>query len=91
MFVGGGTIGAAGVLYWRARRDNQADDAYEVASDVVDSVDATSAKAEIDQLFKQIAELDMQYKQGEIAQELYESQRQDLKARLTALMKQQAN
>lgn len=81
MVVGGTILGAGGVMYWRTRREN-AD---------AQATDATpSVKEEINQLIKQIGELDLQHQQGKIPQDVHETERKKLKARLTHLMQIEA-
>ena len=77
--VGAGvlSIALAGFIYIKDRREAQS------------NPDSSDAKAEINNLMKQIADLDIQHKEGKISEGEYRKKRDVLKSRLTKLMKDQ--
>ncbi len=77
--VGAGvlSIALAGFIYIKDRREAQS------------SPNSTDFKAEINNLMKQIADLDIQHKEGKISEGEYHKKRDALKSRLTKLMKDQ--
>ncbi|HRF97825.1 MAG TPA: hypothetical protein PLZ51_21605, partial [Aggregatilineales bacterium] len=76
VLVGAGvlSIGIAAFIFIKDKRDS--------AKPVPD------AKEQINALMKQIAELDIQHKEGTLAEGDYTTRRDKLKARLTKLMKE---
>ncbi|MBL8156392.1 MAG: c-type cytochrome [Anaerolineae bacterium] len=78
--VGLGSIGFAAILYFRDRMVAR-------RAPAVPTPAAPAPTQDMNDLVRQIAELDLQHQEGKLSRKAYERQRAELKARLTVLAK----
>lgn len=90
LLAGLGTLALLGafMLYWRSQQANRPPQA--APAGVAPSGDTASVdiQTQIDDLVTQIADLDSQYRAGEVSAAVYQERRGQFKARLTTLMRE---